>query len=213
MNDFSLAGTTINRYFHVCGFFNSRDEQYEVLGPFYKEAIARSEKLVTIINPRTHGDHVHRLGKKGIDAEACSACGQLDVLGWDEAYLKDGQFDQFQMLQTVEAVFAAGRAAGFANLRITGEMGWALESLPGTDQLLEYEARVNNVLARNRQPAICIYDTAHLSGSMLMDILRAHPLTIVSGVVHENPFFVEPEQLLKELAQRRAAKPAPAALQ
>ena len=110
------------------------------------------------------------------------------------------------MLTAVDDAFAAGRAAGYTEMRLSGEMGWALEGRPGSEQLVEYEARVNAVLARNEQPGVCIYDTADLSGSMMMDILRAHPLTLVGGVIHENPFYIEPELLLQELAERRATR-------
>jgi hypothetical protein len=36
-----------------------------------------------------------------------------------------------------------------------------------------------------------------------MDILRTHPMVIISGVLQENPFFVPPEEFLKELHERK----------
>jgi hypothetical protein len=36
-----------------------------------------------------------------------------------------------------------------------------------------------------------------------MDILRTHPMVIIGGVLQENPFFVPPEEFLKELHERR----------
>lgn len=41
-----------------------------------------------------------------------------------------------------------------------------------------------------------------------MDILRTHPMAIVGGVLRENPFFVPPEEFLREL-RRRAGSGAP----
>jgi hypothetical protein len=32
-----------------------------------------------------------------------------------------------------------------------------------------------------------------------MDILRTHPHVILGGILRENPFFVPPDQLLREL--------------
>ena len=49
-----------------------------------------------------------------------------------------------------------------------------------------------------------MYDTANLSVTLLLDILRAHPLTLVNGVVHDNPFFTSPEQMLAEVRARSA---------
>jgi hypothetical protein len=61
---------------------------------------------------------------------------------------------------------------------------------------------VNEVLARSRQPAICVYDIAQVSGTIMMDILRSHPLTLLNGVVHENPFYTPPDILLPQLRVR-----------
>jgi hypothetical protein len=36
-----------------------------------------------------------------------------------------------------------------------------------------------------------------------MDILRTHPVVIVGGLLQQNPFFVPPDEFLRELAARR----------
>jgi hypothetical protein len=199
-----LAGTRLDPYYHVCAFFSSRDEEYAVLSPFFKEGLEGGEKAIHIVDPHRVNDHLERLAAHGIDTGTCCARRQLQVMTWDEAYLADGEFHQDRMLATVQAAFDAGRADGFARLRIMGNMDWAFTGTPGTEQLIEYEARVNEVLARNRQPAICVYDIAKLSGTLMMDILRSHPLTLVNGVVHENPFYTPAELLLPQLRARSA---------
>ncbi len=209
MQPASLAGTTLERYFHVCGFFSNRHEQYEVLGPFYQEGLEAGEKVLTIIDPQTREDHGRALERSGVDFSRCQHAGQLEVLDWDEAYLEDGGFDQARMLAILDAVIAAGRQQGYPRCRITGQMDWALQGRPGSDQLLEYEIRVNEVLARTRQPAVCIYDRSLVKGPMMMDILRSHPLTLVGGVVHENPFYTPPDEFLRELRERRADRVPP----
>ena len=32
-----------------------------------------------------------------------------------------------------------------------------------------------------------------------MDILRTHPMAVIAGVLQENPFFVPPDEFLREL--------------
>ncbi|MES2259265.1 MAG: MEDS domain-containing protein [Pseudomonadota bacterium] len=205
MNQLSLAGTEL-KYFHVCAFFNSRDEEYEVLSPFFKQAVDQGEKNLHIVNPAMADDHRHRLSAAGIDIPHCESCGQLEVLPWHQAYLDEtGSFNKEKMLATVDHLTGTGRDAGFGRLRIMGDMGWVFADIPGAADILEYEAEVNEVLSRNRQPAVCVYDIAKLSGSMMMDLLRTHPLTLIGGVVQENPFYVAPEEMLKELRARKAA--------
>ena len=204
MDQLSLAGTPLDA-FHVCAFFNSRDEEYEVLNPYFKQAIDQGEKNLHIVDPSLIDDHRARLVASGIDASHCEACGQLEVVPWGAAYLDaNGKFDKDRMLAAIDHLTGTGREAGYPRLRIMGNMNWVFDGLPGAEDVIEFVAEVNEVLARNRQPAVCVYDTAKLSGAMLMGLLRTHPLTLIGGVVHENPFFTPPAEMLKELRDRRA---------
>jgi hypothetical protein len=212
MDQLSLAGTRLE-HFHVCAFFNSRDEEFDILAPFFKEAIEQGEKNLHIINPEHAGDHRERLRQAGIDTHACEACGQLEILPWQQAYLdQDGAFDKDRMLGVVERLTGGVRETGFGRVRVVGDMGWVFAGGPGASDILEYESEVNDVLARNRQPAVCVYDIAKLSGSMMMDLLRTHPLTLIGGVVQENPFYTPPEEMLRELRARRTAASGDATL-
>ena len=108
-------------------------------------------------------------------------------------------------------------ASGVDGVRVMARMGWAAQ--PGHDRLdlLAYEARLNALLAERRQLAICVYDLAALDGTLMMDLLRTHPLTMIGGVLRENPFFTPPAEMLRELSARRATgrrrgRPAPEAL-
>ncbi|HLK35446.1 MAG TPA: MEDS domain-containing protein, partial [Polyangiaceae bacterium] len=72
----------------------------------------------------------------------------------------------------------------------------------GIEQLLEYEATVSDMLSRAKTPTVCVYDAYRLGGGMLVDLLRAHPLTVMNGVLHENPFYTPPNEMLHELRRR-----------
>lgn len=202
MNPISLAGTAIE-HFHVCAFFDSRADEYAVLAPFFKEAIAQGEKNLHIVGRDDLDAHRARLAEAGIDVAACECCGQLEVATWQGTYLDaDGRFDKDRMLANLDNVCAAAAASGFPRVRIMGNMDWVFGGGPEAHEVLAYEAEVNDVLARNRQPAICVYDTAKLTGSMMMDLLRTHPLTLINGIVQENPFYVPASDMLEELRER-----------
>lgn len=202
-NPITIAGTLMDAY-HVCAFFDSRDQEYDALIPYYQQAIDNSEKNFHIIDPALVEDHKARLTAAGIDTHHCEACGQLEVVTWPDAYLdNEGKFDKDRMLAMVDELTGTGRDAGFARLRIMGNMDWAFSDLSTAPELIAYEAEVNEIIERNRQPAVCVYDMAKLSGAMLMDVLRTHPLTLVNGIVQENPFFIPPSEMLKELEARK----------
>jgi hypothetical protein len=207
MKPITLAGRDVARYNHVCAFFDSRNEEYQVLTAFAQEGLANGEKAVHIVDPRLIGDHLQRLSARGIDGHACQSCGQLDVLPWDQVYVPDGRFDQDRMAQAIETVLIAGQDAGYPKIRIWANMGWTLEGYPRTDEVMEFEARANEVLERTGQMAVCVYDKAKISGALMMDILRSHPLVLIGNVIQENPFYTPAEQLVAELRARRTASP------
>ena len=49
---------------------------------------------------------------------------------------------------------------------------------------------------------------AKIGGKIVIDVMRTHPLVILGGVLQENPFFVPPEEFLRELRDRKANRKA-----
>ena len=195
----SLAHAQLRNHFHACAFVNGEDEERAVIDPFLLEGMRRGEKAVYIVDPQHRDQHEARLRA----ASSCSDC--LDVTTWNEAHLKGGSFDQNRMMTALEDLIRDHAATGQPPMRLVGQMRWIQSSPPGIEQLVEYEATVNEVLNRGKTPTVCVYDVRKLSGALMMDLLRAHPLTVMNGVLHENPFYTPPEQMLAELKQRRVA--------
>jgi MEDS: MEthanogen/methylotroph, DcmR Sensory domain len=150
----SFAGSTLGKYRHTCAFFNTPDEEYRVLLPFIKEGIERKEKAFHIVDPRQREDHLQRLRTAGIDTEETQKTGQLQVKRWEEAYLREGHFDQDAMLALIEEVLQSGPREGFPLTRLVAHMEWALEDRPGVNDLVEYETRLNYVLPKYKDPVI-----------------------------------------------------------
>jgi hypothetical protein len=149
-----FANSTLGKDRHICAFFHSPDEEYRVLLPFIREGIERGEKAFHIVDPRLKDDHFHRLRGAGIDADAAAESGQLVVKRWEDAYLRDGHFDQDRMLALIEEVLSSGPAEGYSLTRLVAHMEWALEDFPGVNDLVEYETRLNFVLPKYKDPVI-----------------------------------------------------------
>jgi hypothetical protein len=199
-----FANHTLGHERHICAFFHSAEEEYRFLLPFIREGIERGERAFHIVDPRLMEDHLARLRGAGIDAEGAQSRGQLVVKRWQDAYLQDGHFDQDRMIALVEEVLASGAAEGYALTRAIGHMEWALEDAPGVNDLVTYEARLNFMLPKYKDPVICTYDCSKFGAGVAMDILRTHPMVILGGVVQRNPFYVQPAEFLAELYERGA---------
>ena len=149
-----FANATLGPERHICAFFHSPDEEYRVLLPFIREGVERQEKAFHIVDPRLMDAHLGRLQQTGIDTEAALARGQLVVKRWQDAYLRDGHFDQDRMLALIEEVLSAGPAEGYTLTRLVAHMEWALEDFPGVNDLVEYETRLNFILPKYKDPVI-----------------------------------------------------------
>ena len=125
-----------------------------MLMPFIKEGLDRGEKAFHITDPALKADHLDRMQQAGVDVTDAQRRRQLEVLVWDEAYLRKGHFDQDVMLALIEEVLQGGAAQGFALTRLVAHMEWALEDRPGVDDLVEYETRLNYVLPKYPDPVI-----------------------------------------------------------
>ena len=206
----SLAGSQLGEVRHVCAFFNSDEEEYRVLLPFIKDGFECGDKAVHVVNPGQHHDHMQRLSGAGIDAAAARQSGQFELRTNTDTYLRDGRFDQDRMLQAFEDMASGNAKGGFPLSRIVCHMEWAAEDRSHVADLIEFESRVNDVWRRHDDAVICTYDLAKFGGDTVIDIMRTHPMIIIGGILQQNPFYVPPEEFLREVRKRRANRAASA---
>ena len=176
-----LAGSVLDRKRHVCAFFHSKEEEYRVLIPFIKEGFEQGDRAFHIIDGHRRQDHVRRLQEAGIDIAGTEGEERLVIRHWEDAYLQDGYFDQHRQISLFER---------------------ALLDRPGVHDLIEYECRINNMFSKYDDPVCCTYDVSKFSASVIMNAMRVHPAVIIGGIYQENPFYVPPDEFLRELRER-----------
>jgi MEDS: MEthanogen/methylotroph, DcmR Sensory domain len=203
-----LAGASLERYRHVCVFYNSTEEEYRVLRSFIAEGFHKGDKAFHVIDEQRRQEHLQRLAALGIDVTATQTTGQLEVRGWENAHLRPGYFNQHAMLALVEDVLTESKRRGFPFTRWVANMGWALADVPGVADLAEYCTRLNYVTPKYKATILCTYDYAKFDVSAIIDVLRTHPAAIIGGILQENPFFVSPDELLRERRERGGAPSA-----
>lgn len=179
------------------------------MAPFVQEGLKQGEQVVQIIGRDLLRDHDERLERAGVQTKAPRDKGQYQVVAAEDAYLEGGHFDVERTLKTLDSLLAGRKQAGYPQLRVTGNMEWALSGSPGTEKLLEYETRVSLVSEKHSDPFVCFYDIQQFDAPTLMDIMRTHPAVIIGGVYHENPFFVPPQTMLREVKARKPRRAAP----
>jgi hypothetical protein len=189
----------LNRGDHVCVFCRGRDERDELLLPFLAEGLSAGHKCLAVMDTSEPEEVVDALGATaGGDRPA----DQLTVLASRDVYLTDRGFDMEGMLAFYGAELeqVASGAAAYPCIRTAGEMTWALRDIRGVGDLLTYEARVNQVVADHPEAAIslCLYDVDRFDGELIVGVLRTHPKMVMSGTVVDNPFYIQPDEFLRQ---------------
>ena len=104
----TLCGRSLPEPGHICAFFNSRNQEYDILGPYYKEGIDLDEEVITIVDADRSKDHVARLAAHGMDVDGATESGRLRLLTSEETYTKAGKFGAVRMYEMLQgALFDA----------------------------------------------------------------------------------------------------------
>lgn len=194
----TLCGRALEQPGHICAFFDSRSEEYDVLVPYFKEGLALDETVINIVDGHRHRDHCRRLEQKGVDVEGAMSEGRLQVLTAEDTYMKGGRFGAHRMYEMLQGALAEAQRNG-RRVRTSGVMDWALHGAAGTEELMEYESRVNFLVPTYDCTLLCVYDINEINGRMMMDILSTHPYIVHGKRVRENPYYVAPLERLREM--------------
>src|SRR5579883_3346487 len=108
----TVAGVDLGEHRHICGLFNSQDEQFETLLPFFMEGLSQGDKVIQIVDPNIRDHYIGHLRDAGIEIDQ-SRSEQVQVRGWEDGHLKGGWFDQEKMIPLVEEVLNTGKSEGY----------------------------------------------------------------------------------------------------
>jgi hypothetical protein len=198
----TLCGERFDRPGHICAFFDSRTEKYDVLGPYFNEGLAEGDRMINVVDAESRAEHLGFLAEKNVPVDATMATGQLQVLTSEETYLKDGAQDLEGMLELLRETLEASQREG-RRVRTCGEMNWIGRSQMPSQRVMEYEARVNEFVPTFDCTLLCVYDLADTGPKMLSDILATHSFAIINGRPRPNPYFVPPREYLTMMASFR----------
>jgi DNA-binding CsgD family transcriptional regulator len=181
---------------HACCLYETAEKHRAVLTPFLRQGLERGEKVVYILDVSTVEAILAYLRGDGLDVEPYLARGQMVFLTRDETYMQGGVFDLERMIALLRAQMDQALAEGYPALRITGEMGWALRGLPGSERLIEYEGKLNEFFPGSRCIALCQYDWRSFGPQLLMDVLSIHAVAVVNAILYDNYYYVSPATVL-----------------
>lgn len=171
---------------HYCVIYKDEASHQRLIADYLREGVERGEKLVYFANAH-HTDDIRRmLEQAGIPVEELLTSGQLRLLTARETYLEGGEFNPTSMIHLLRLEEQMALSEGYTGLRATGEMAWALSGEPGSERLMEYEARLNKFFQSSRITGLCQYDQRRFDAEALLDVLHTHPKVLVGTDACDN---------------------------
>ena len=161
---------------HVALHFRDRDELWRLFRPYVLEHANQHQPILYVHEENSRADVLTRLRGEDLNPKQMMAQGLLRLLVPADAYLRSGSFSPQRMIDFMEGAILDRRAAGHEAMLISGEMTWCLSGAPGVEGMIEYEARLNDLLARYPKVTIvCHYDMQRLNGDITLGALCSHP--------------------------------------
>lgn len=206
-----LRGVAFQQGQHICAVYDTPEEQLAVAAAYLADGLQVNERCIYATDSPSALDlfrsRVRELGVDAADAERRKA---LVLLTTQQAHLPDGKFDCERMLRMLDDSVEEALNDGFSGLRTCGDMSWLIEEPPGSHQVVEYEALLNQFFRNVPGSGMCQYDSRRLPAGLLAHAgLVAHSTVVVEMAHRENPYYgVRPDGS----AERRPPTPIDAQL-
>ncbi len=186
---------------HICHIYNDDGERTKTMAKFFMKGLSEGNKILCIIDSITPHDIQGELANLGVDISVLQK--NFVVVDNETAYNPTGNFDPDSVLTNIGYFVDQARHDGYTGLHVSGDMAWVLRDKIHTTSLMEYETKVLDYQKVTPCTAICEYDARKFDGSIIMDILSVHPVMLVRGQVVKNPYFIPPNEFMKQYYARQ----------
>ncbi|MCC5013798.1 MULTISPECIES: MEDS domain-containing protein [unclassified Legionella] len=176
---------------HACLIYRDESEKRRVISKYIESGIANNEQIGYFVDTMTPEEVRAWLAELDVELPQTR---QVEISPAVSVYCPDGQFVPEQMLSRLKNHYDHAIAAGFSGSRLSGEMTWSCRNIPGSDQLIVYEALINTILDTHPITVVCQYDVNKFDGGLIYDVLQVHPFMFVHGQIVKNPAYIRPEE-------------------
>ncbi|MCG3217309.1 MAG: MEDS domain-containing protein, partial [Candidatus Heimdallarchaeota archaeon] len=177
---------------HLSLIYENKEDQLNVIIPLMLMGLERNEKCIYIFDENTEKELIIAFNKFE-DIQKYTKSNQIEFLSKEQTYLNNGVFDPDKMINLIKKFEQKTIEDGYNGLRLTGEMTWIFSNSFEVENLINYEAKLNNFLPQSKILTICQYSENEFTPDILLDVLATHPKIILNHQIHKNPNYIPPE--------------------
>jgi hypothetical protein len=197
---------------HICQLYSKVNEIPKVTAHLMRVGLSLSEKCMFAAAPPQVQEFREELERLQIDVDALIASGQLVLYEEREALLSSGKrFDPYALLSSHQTFIAQALREGWQAVRISIDMTWLTKDIASAEQILKYEAASDAVFTFQNAPIIALmhYDHSKLLPSLVVEMLKLHPIAVVGKYIKRNPYYLNSEQYMLKILRINKEKGGP----
>ena len=187
---------------HICQLYSKVTEIPGVTARLMRVGLSLSEKCMFAAAPAQVKEFREELLKLQIDVDAAIEAGQLLLYEEREMFLANGKrFDPYFLLSSHQTFIAQALREGWQAVRISIDMTWLTKDIATPEQILKYEAASDAVFTFQNAPIIALmhYDHSKLVPSLVVEMLKLHPIAVVGKYIKRNPYYLNSEQYMLKI--------------
>ncbi len=187
---------------HICQLYSKVNEIPGVTARLMRVGLSLSEKCLFTAAPAQVKEFCEELRKLQVDVESVLASGQLVLHEDREVFLSNGKrFDPYYLLSSHQTFIAQALREGWKAVRISIDMSWLLKDIASPEQILKYEAASDAVFTFQNAPIIALmhYDHSKLLPSLVVEMIKLHPISVVGKYIKRNPSYLNSEQYMLKI--------------
>jgi len=167
-----------------------------------KVGLAASEKCLFAAAPAQIKDFKEELLKLQVNVDQLIESGQLVLFEDRDTFLANSKrFDPYFLLSSHQTFIAQALREGWKAVRISIDMTWLAKDIATPEQILKYEAASDAVFTFQNAPIIALmhYDHGKLLPSLIVELLKLHPISVVGKYIRRNPYYLNSEQYMLKI--------------
>ena len=163
---------------HICQFYKTPEDLTSILVPYFKAGLENNEFCLWVTaRPLGRRRALAAMRKAMPDFALYLRNGQIEVVPYDQWYLRDGIFDRQVVLERWIDKLDHALKQGYDGLRVTGNTSWLQKNDWKT--FIEYEEEQNKVISKYRMIAICTYSLNRRSATEVIDVVNNHQFALI----------------------------------
>lgn len=188
---------------HICQLYSKVTEISAVTARLMRVGLSLSEKCLFAAASAQVKEFCEELQKLQVDVEAMVASGQLVLYDERDIFLSNNgkRFDPYFLLSSHQTFIAQALREGWKAVRISIDMTWLIKDIATPEQILKYEAASDAVFTFQNAPIIALmhYDHSKLLHSIVVEMIKLHPISVVGKYIKRNPSYLNSEQYMLKI--------------